>query len=108
VHVRRRPRRRLRLVARLRVLLHLLELLGGEELLVHVLRPFERRVRGVAPEALEVRLTIGRARRLVRLRRRRGGARTGLLIGSWRGAQRHHGERDDQAGAGDPNSIPHL
>src|SRR5262249_724993 len=42
------------------------------ELFRHVLGPLERHVRGVGPEALEIRLTIGRLRRCVGLPRSHG------------------------------------
>jgi hypothetical protein len=118
VHVRRRPRRGLLLVARLGILLHLLELFRRVVLLVDVLRPFERRVGGVAPEALEIGLAVRRPRRLVRLGaglrgcsgggfRGRGGGRlrrtrAALLIGGRARGQPHHGGGYGQGAGGYP------
>jgi hypothetical protein len=49
--------------------LHLLDhFLFREELTIDSLRPLERRVRGVVPEALEVRMSIGQTRNFVRWR----------------------------------------
>ena len=66
------------------------------ELLGHVLGPLERRVGGVGPEPLEVRLPVRRARRRVGLRRlarsRSRGRR--LSCDSDRG-QRHDGDRHE-------------